>query len=176
MPRAGTSQQTRGGVFGGCRAPASGASGLEQSLLWPARQRTATLDFALSFTRSSAFAAGLGVHAGTTSARNVPGFVFPTFFTTYNNAAPTGACRETTAGTPKDDPDEVGFYDGVTQSQQILGSTFTPERPPASITPAINLGAILAMAEGTAKENAVNAACQAVRSNATYCPPGKTCK
>jgi hypothetical protein len=74
------------------------------------------------------------------------------------------------------DPDEVGFYDGVTQSQQILGSTFTLERPPASITPAINLGAILAIADVPTQESAINAASQAVRSNAKYCPQGKTCQ
>jgi hypothetical protein len=151
-----------------------------------------------------------------------PGFVFPTFFTTYKwygasriisgltstsisnacvitgnvtgpdagkahsdarvagcekgtNAAPAGQCREPTPAAPTD-PDEVGFYDGVAQSQQILGSTFTLERPPASITPAINLGAILAIADVPTQESAINAACQAVRSNAKYCPPGKTCQ
>lgn len=66
--------------------------------------------------------------------------------------------------------DEVGFYDNVTQSQTIAGSTFKLEKAPGTI----NLATILAMAEGPAKETAINNACEAVRTK--YCPAGKVCQ
>ncbi|HEX7672265.1 MAG TPA: hypothetical protein VF395_21865, partial [Polyangiaceae bacterium] len=91
------------------------------------------------------------------------------------NAAPAGACVEPTPTTPTN-PDEVGFYDGVAQTQSIVSSTFTLTRPPAAIATVTDLATILALAEGPNKEKAITDACQAVRSSPAYCPSGRVCE
>jgi hypothetical protein len=64
--------------------------------------------------------------------------------------------------------DQVASYDDVPQTQRVEAETFT-------LTKATNidLGAIFAMPDGTAKDNAFNAACNEMRE--TYCPAGKNC-
>ena len=63
---------------------------------------------------------------------------------------------------------QVDSYDDVAQTQRVEGETFT-------LTKAVNidLAPIVAMPEGTAKDNAFNAACNEVREQ--FCPSGKNC-
>jgi len=64
--------------------------------------------------------------------------------------------------------DQIDSYDGVAQTQRVESETFT-------LTKAVNidLAPIVAMPEGTTKENAFNAACNEVREQ--FCPAGKNC-
>jgi hypothetical protein len=63
---------------------------------------------------------------------------------------------------------QIDSYDDVAQTQRVESETFT-------LTKAVNidLAPIVAMPEGTTKENAFNAACNEVREQ--FCPAGKNC-
>jgi hypothetical protein len=63
---------------------------------------------------------------------------------------------------------QIDSYDDVAQTQRVEAETFT-------LTKAANidLAPIVAMPEGTAKDNAFNAACNEMREQ--FCPAGKNC-
>jgi hypothetical protein len=63
---------------------------------------------------------------------------------------------------------QIDSYDDVAQTQRVESETF-------SLTKAVNidLAPIVSMPEGTAKENAFNAACNELREQ--FCPAGKNC-
>jgi hypothetical protein len=64
--------------------------------------------------------------------------------------------------------DQVDSYDDVAQTQRVESETFT-------LTKAVNidLGPVIAMPEGAAKDDAFNAACKEMRQQ--FCPTGKDC-
>ncbi|MBM4361739.1 MAG: hypothetical protein FJ104_03585, partial [Deltaproteobacteria bacterium] len=66
------------------------------------------------------------------------------------------------------DAAETDSYDGAAQTQQVLSSNFQ-----LRALPSVDLGAILALPLGAARETALVAACQTVRE--TYCPAGESC-
>jgi hypothetical protein len=76
--------------------------------------------------------------------------------TTNPGCTPGNACN----------PNELNFYDSATQAETVKTATFTLHKLTT------DLGAILSQPDGTAKENALNQACSALR---TACPPGKAC-
>ena len=85
----------------------------------------------------------------------------------------TCTALETTSNpgcTPADacNPNELNFYDSATQSETVKSATFALHKL------SINLGTILALADGPTKESQLNQACAEVR--VSYCPAGKTCK
>ena len=76
-----------------------------------------------------------------------------------NGCTPGSAC--TTA--------QVDTFDSASTGNSVISDTFTLTK-----STSIDLGPILAMTEGTAKDAALNQACEELRTSA--CPPGKTCK
>jgi hypothetical protein len=70
----------------------------------------------------------------------------------------TGACTPVPGGCS---PAQVASYDNVSQTQQIVGATFTMAPAPAGVG---DLGATLAMTDGQPKIDKINAACALVRA------------
>lgn len=77
-----------------------------------------------------------------------------------NTCTPAGPCSQSQAAS----------YDTLSQTQSFVSTTFTLK----NVTASINLGPILSMADGAAKESALNQACQELRAQS--CPAGKTCQ
>jgi hypothetical protein len=72
---------------------------------------------------------------------------------------PAGACSVA----------QADAYDSVGQTEQVQSATFTLNK-----LASIDLGPVIAMPAGAAKEAALNQACAQVRN--TYCPAGKVCQ
>jgi hypothetical protein len=72
---------------------------------------------------------------------------------------PTGPCS----------PAQASSYDDLQQNQSFISTTFTLK----NVTASINLQPVMAMADGAAKESALNQACQQLREQ--NCPSGKSC-
>jgi hypothetical protein len=66
-------------------------------------------------------------------------------------------------------PAQASSYDEVSQTQSFISTTFVMKK----VSPSIDLQATMAMPDGTAKESALNQACQQLREQ--NCPAGKSC-
>jgi hypothetical protein len=80
-------------------------------------------------------------------------------------------CGGTTSCTPGGpcSPSQASSYDDISQTQNFVSTTFTLK----NVTSTINLAPVMSMAEGPAKEAALNQACQELRVQ--NCPSGKSC-